>query len=107
MYNNVYKERGEIIMLNIPIVPCAPELLVSENSVGEYDDYNYSKIFKGFVHAIIIPLLLAVIFSPKIASIYFISMSVLYATVFRKNWQSFFGSALFVLLIILVLVMPA
>lgn len=76
-----------------------------EKFIGNNDNYNYPKIFKSFIHAIFIPLLLLFIFSPKIALIYYIAVLILYCTVFRSNAKYFFGvSSIFTMIIILFII---
>ncbi|MDO9304606.1 MAG: hypothetical protein Q7T77_04715 [Sulfuricurvum sp.] len=51
----------------------------------------YQEAFKGAIHAVIIPLILAFLLSPLFASGYFITVAFLYSTVFRHKSQGFWG----------------
>lgn len=56
----------------------------------------YDKAFKGAIHAVIIPLILAFAIMPSAATIYFVTAAVLYGTVFRHKSQGFWGVVAFV-----------
>ncbi len=51
---------------------------------------TYDKAFKGAIHAILIPFILAWI-SPIVASGYLLTAAFLYGTVFRHKSQGFWG----------------
>jgi len=70
-----------------------------------YEDYDtYDKAFKGAIHAILIPFILAWV-SPVLASGYLITAAFLYGTVFRHKSQGFWGTVVLVLSLYALLVM--
>jgi len=94
-------------MLNKQMTPLISESTVSNQLISQIDNEKYSKVFKGFCHAVLIPLLLIFIFSLKISLIYFGTMVILYSTIFRSNAQSFFGSFMVAILIVLAFIIPS
>ena len=62
---------------------------VAVNLVSNEENDAYQKAFKGAIHAVIIPLVLAFFISPLFASGYFVTVAFLYGTVFRHKSQGF------------------
>lgn len=62
---------------------------VAINLVSNEENDAYQEAFKGAIHAVIIPLILAFFLSPLFASGYFVTVAFLYGTVFRHKSQGF------------------
>jgi len=69
---------------------------VAIDFITDEENDAYQKAFKGAIHAVIIPLILAFLVSPLVASGYFTTVAFLYGTVFRKKSQGFWGVVAFV-----------
>lgn len=78
-------------MLNEKAAHFISETTINDDFVSSQDYKTYTKIFKCFIHAIVIPLILCFSISFKVGIIYLVSMIFLYSTVFRKNAQYFFS----------------
>lgn len=75
-------------MLKEPISLSTPNG-VAVNLVSDEENDAYQEAFKGAIHAVIIPLILAFLLSPLFASGYFVTVAFLYSTVFRHKSQDF------------------
>lgn len=70
---------------------------VGSNFECDYEEYNYGRIAKGFLHVWFIPFVLYLIFEavPLVGSmipfVYLVCVTFLYSTVFRKQSDEFFG----------------
>lgn len=62
---------------------------VAVNLVSDEENNAYQEAFKGAIHAVIVPLILAFFVSPLVASGYFVTVAFLYGTVFRHKSQGF------------------
>ena len=75
-------------MLKETLEPATPNG-VAVDLVSDEENNAYQKAFKGAIHAVIIPLILAFLVSPLVASGYFVTVAFLYSTVFRHKSQGF------------------
>lgn len=79
---------------------------IGSNFECDYEEYNYSRIAKAFIHIWIAPLILLAVFGSKVSFgnfiplIYLTCVTFLYSTVFRKQSGEFFGALLFTVLMI-------
>lgn len=69
---------------------------VAVDFVSYEENDAYDKAFKGVIHAVIIPLILAFAIMPLAATIYLVTTAVLYGTVFRHKSQGFWGVVAFI-----------
>ena len=79
---------------------------VGSNFECDYEEYNYGRIAKGFLHVWIIPFFMYLIFEavplvgPMVPLAYLVCVTFLYFTVFRKQSDEFFGVLAFSILMI-------
>lgn len=79
---------------------------VGSNFECDYEEYNYGRIAKGFLHVWIIPFFLYLIFEavPHVGQMvplaYLVCVTFLYFIVFRQQSDEFFGVLLFSILMI-------
>lgn len=71
---------------------------IGVNFESDVEEYDYTQIGKGIVHAIIIPFLLAFA-NPILSTGYVLVASILYATLFRHKSSGFFGVLFFMIAI--------
>jgi hypothetical protein len=70
---------------------------VGSNFECDYEEYNYGRIAKGFLHVWIIPFFLYLLFESvffvgsMVPLAYLICVTFLYCTVFKKQSDEFFG----------------
>ncbi|MDD3597443.1 hypothetical protein [Sulfuricurvum sp.] len=76
----------------------------------DYEEYNYSRIAKAFVHIWVVPLILFVLFESKVSFAHYIPLTYigcvtfLYCTVFKKQSEEYFGVLIFSVSMIMLLI---
>lgn len=69
------------------------------------EDYKDWQIFKGFIHAAVIPFIIALI-APHYTFVYLVCAAFLYGTVFRYKSQGFFGTLALLIFIAAIVILP-
>lgn len=89
-------------ILTNPIAPSS----VGHDLIRYEEDYDYGQIVKGVIHAWIIPFIIAFI-DPAYSLVYIACAGLLYSTVFRDKSDGFFGTVIFSMLMIAMMVVPS
>ena len=79
--------------------------VVGIDLISYKEDQEDWQIFKGFIHAAVVPFLIAII-APQYTLVYVACAAFLYGTVFRHKSQGFFGTLIIFIAVIAILILP-